>query len=87
MNTNQADRPLPNDFAMFSKAGNNAAKAIVAAVLKLPMDTTDQELYAFMTERMKTVAEKHGEIWDTDVREAMIGCIEHRTGRELTIYI
>lgn len=75
------------DYAMFSAAGNRAAKGIVDAALKLPITTTDQELYQFLNERMKKVAEKHGEIYDTDVRECIIDAIERHTKRELSIYL
>lgn len=74
------------EFNMFSAAGNRVARQIVNAALKLPMGTSNDELYAFLTERMNGVAKQHGEIWDTDVREAMISAIEHVTKRELSIY-
>ena len=75
------------EFNMFTPAGNRAARQIVNAALKLPMGTSNDDLYAFLTLAMNKVANQHGEIWDTDVREAMIGAIEKATGRdELSIY-
>lgn len=79
-------KPLPDDYSMFSDSGNRAVKAIVAAALALPISTPSQELYAFLNTEMRKIETAHDEIFDTDVRSAMIGAIERRTGRNLSIY-
>lgn len=76
----------PAEFGMFTTAGNRAAARIVEKVLLLPLSTSDKELYAFLSKEMNAISSKHGEVWDTDVREAIIGRIERAIGRSLTIY-
>ena len=84
--TTIAERPLPDDFGMFSKAGNKRVKTIARQALRKPMTITNDALYAFLRKRMNEVGEKHSEVWDTAVRESLIGVVERRSGRELSIY-
>src|SRR4051794_672686 len=81
-----AERPLPTKYGMFSKAGDARVLAIVRGALRLPMSTSNEKLYAFLSKRMNAVGDKYGEVWDTAVRESLIGVIESRTGRDLSIY-
>jgi len=74
------------DYGMFSKAGNKQIASVVAGALKLPIATTNKQLYDYLKARLNTVAEKHPEAWDTDVRESIISKLERETKRELTIY-
>jgi hypothetical protein len=54
--------------------------------LKLPIATTNAQLYSYLKERMKRVAEKYPEVWDSDVRDALISVLERKLHRELTMY-
>ena len=74
------------NYGMFTPKGNRRVNSIVLKTCSLPLSSTDEEIYAFLKMRMDIVAENHKEVWDTAVREAMIGTIENRTKRSLTIY-
>lgn len=74
------------DYGMFTKAGNAVVAKMIVDVLSLPITTTNQELYVYLRGRMDKIQNKHGEVWDTDVREAIIGTLERKLHRELTIY-
>lgn len=74
------------DYGMFSKSGNAAIAKMVVDALSLPITTTNEELYTYLRGRMDQIQNKHGEVWDTDVREAVIGTLERKLHRELTIY-
>ena len=74
------------EYGMFSKAGNNAVARIIEGALKLPITTTDNELYTYLKKRMTLVNVKHPEIHDTDVRSMMISVLERKLHRELSIY-
>ena len=76
----------PLDYGMFSRAGNKRIASIVAGASKLPLSTTDEELYAYLRTRLNTVAKKHGEAWDTEVRESLIWDLERKLKRDLTMY-
>jgi hypothetical protein len=73
-------------YAMFSDEGDAAVAVMVERLLLMPISTSDTELYSRLTTLMNEIAKTHGEVWDTDVREAIIGEIERRTHRELSIY-
>jgi len=75
-----------SDYGMFTKAGNAVVAKIVVGALSLPITTTDRELYKYLSERMNKAQDKHPEIWDTAVRDAMISIIERKTNRDLSIY-
>jgi hypothetical protein len=74
------------DYGMYSKAGNQRIASIVIGALKLPIATTNAQLYSYLKERMKRVAEKYPEVWDSDVRSAVISVLERKLHRELTMY-
>mgnify|MGYP006928225493 CR=1 FL=1 len=74
------------NYGMFSQDGNREVDSIVLKVCALPLSTTNEELYSFLKTKMDAAEEMHKEIWDTAVREVMIGTIENRTKRDLTIY-
>tara|TARA_R110000772_G_scaffold2410_2_gene8380 strand:- start:570 stop:806 length:237 start_codon:yes stop_codon:yes gene_type:complete len=75
-------------YGMFSKNGDKAAQSVVNKILKLPLSTTNKELYKVLTTEMNKVADDkgHEEIWDTECREQIISTIEDKTKRNLTIY-
>ena len=74
------------EYGMYSKAGDRAVDAMFKRLLKLPITTSDDELCRALTAAFNKVAVKHGEVWDTEVREAVIGRLEKATGRFLSIY-
>lgn len=72
---------------MFSDRGEKLVDLMVQDALKLPLSTSDQELYSFIRERMSNIElAGHAEVFDTAVKEAFIGEIEFKTKRELSIY-
>lgn len=76
-----------DDYGMFSDEGDRMVGELVDRVLKLPIDSTDDDIYSELNKGMNDIEEAgHGEVHDTAVREAMIVTIENRTNRELTIY-
>ena len=57
------------DFEMFSKAGNNACRSVVKKAIKKITGTkriTQEEITQYCTALIKIVAEKHGEVYDTE---------------------
>lgn len=78
---------IRDSYGMFTKEGSLAVSVLVENALKLPVTTTNGELYAFLTAGMKEIKKAgHGEVYDTEVREQIIGEIEKRTKRELSIF-
>lgn len=73
-------------YGMYSDDGDNAVHRIVTAALRLPMTTSNADLYRYLTKRMNALSPAHGEVWDTEVRSCIIGAIERATKRDLTIY-
>lgn len=74
-------------YGMFTAAGDRAVDRLFNKVTQsLPITTTDKQLYAVLTEGMREIAKKYGEVWDTDVRDQLISRLERATGRDLTIY-
>jgi hypothetical protein len=71
-------------YAMFSSEGNACVDRIVRGAASLPLTTTNDQLYSFLTSEMNACP--HKEIWDTEVRERMIGELERLTNRSLSIY-
>jgi len=74
------------EYGMFTKAGNAAVARIIDDVRSLSIETSNKELYAYLNKRMKAVSAKHPEIYDSDVRDAIISILERRLHRELTMY-
>jgi hypothetical protein len=57
------------DFEMFSKAGNNACRSVVKKAISKITGTkriTQEEITLYCTNLIKKVAEKYGEIYDTE---------------------
>ena len=57
------------DFEMFSKAGNIACRSVVNKAINKINGTkriTQEEITQYCTELIKKVAEKHGEVYDTE---------------------
>lgn len=77
---------MTKEYGMFSKAGNLAVDKLVNKVLALPITASDESIYKVLEDGMKKMESKHGEVYDTDVRDQMISSIERKTNRELTIY-
>lgn len=79
---------MSGNFGMFSDAGGRLVLNLINNVVANPMTTTDDELLRMIVKEMNKIEAKgHREVWDTDVREQMIGRIESLTKRELTIYL
>jgi len=74
------------EYGMFTKAGNAAVARIIDDVRSLSIETSNKELYAYLNKRMKVVSARHPEIYDSDVRDAIISILERRLHRELTMY-
>ena len=74
------------NYGMFSSKGNKLVGKIVAKVLKLPITAKKKDIYKLLTEEFNILESKHEEVWDTDVRESVIGIIEQKTKKELSIY-
>jgi flagellar basal body-associated protein FliL len=74
------------DYGMFSAAGNRAAASIVTGALKLSITTSNDKLYDYLKKRMDKVYLKHSEIYDSEVRDAIISVLERKLHRELTMY-
>jgi hypothetical protein len=74
------------EYGMFTVAGNRAVDQMVTRLLKLPISTSPDEFNQALNTEFKKVAEKHGEVWDTDVRDAVISVLERKTRRELSIF-
>lgn len=74
------------NYGMYSKAGNQQVASIVAGALELSIATTNTQLYSYLKERMNEVAENYPEVWDSDVRDALISVLERKLHRELTMY-
>ncbi len=74
------------DYGMYSKAGNQRIASIITGALKLPIATTNAQLYSYLKARMSKVAEKYPEVWDSDVRSALISVLERKLHRELSMY-
>lgn len=78
---------IRDSYGMFTKEGSKAVAALVELTLMLPMTVTNEELYASLKTGMKEIKKQgHGEVYDTEVREQIIGTIEKRTKRELSIF-
>jgi hypothetical protein len=76
-----------SSYEMFTAEGNRLVGEMVEKVLSMPLSTTDREVYAHLQEAMNIIAALgHGEVWDTAVREAVIGRLERKMQRNLTIY-
>jgi hypothetical protein len=75
-----------SDYAMYSDAGNWAVGDMVNRVLRLPLATSLDDLNRALVVEFNELAKRFPEVWDTDVREAVIGRIERETGRTLSIY-
>jgi hypothetical protein len=75
------------NYGMFSEVGNEAVAVIVRDASQLAMTTSMSKFYQFLTDRMSELeSQGHGEVWDTAVREVIIGRLELATGRELSIF-
>jgi hypothetical protein len=61
----------PDDFCMFTTAGNRAVAEMIDVLQKeLEKGIMDvDQARAFLDTSMDRIAATHGEIWDTDVRE------------------
>ena len=77
---------MAESFEMFSLEGNREVRELVAVVLNMAPDLSDAAIYARLKEGMNEIEKRHPEVWDTAVREAIIGRIEIDTKRSLTIY-
>ncbi len=74
-------------FGMFSVEGAKEVKELVESVKTLPVSMTDEELYKVLKHGMKGISKiGHGEVYDTEVRQRIIGEIERATKRELSIF-
>jgi hypothetical protein len=73
-------------YGMYTPAGDHAVALMVARLLKLPISTGAKDLDRALTAEFNAVAKVHPEVWDTEVREAVIGRLERETGRSLSIY-
>lgn len=75
------------DYGMFTVAGDAAVADMIARVKNFgSVTTTDKILYEYLRKAMKKIAVEHGEVYDTAVREIIIGKIEKMTKRELSIF-
>ena len=68
------------DYEMFSESGNLAVARMVDQIISDGMDgkLLRPQLEETAEGRMKVIAEKHGEVWDTAVREVIWGQIDRR---------
>lgn len=74
------------NFGMFSEEGNQAVTQLFKNTMKLPISSTDNDIYDFLKIGFEKIALKHKEVYDTDVRERFIGEMEHAIGRNFQIY-
>lgn len=78
---------IRDTYGMFTLEGGKEVAELVESVKKLPITTTDEELYKHLRHGMKSIAKiGHREVYDTDVREQIIYAVEKSTGRELSIF-
>lgn len=80
MPTERPGEPTPS-YEMFTKAGDRACHAIVKAALRLPLGSTDADIYKLVRERMKKLQSKHPEINDSEPGGHIVFRIGRATGR------
>tara|TARA_R110001583_G_scaffold33668_1_gene113717 strand:+ start:912 stop:1160 length:249 start_codon:yes stop_codon:yes gene_type:complete len=70
-----------------SENGNQLVAQLVNRVLTLPLGTSDDDLTKFLSKGMQVISRAgHPEVFDTDVREQVIGTVENMAGKKLSIY-
>ena len=75
------------DYGMFSDEGNQLVAKAVDRASDISGAVSDKVVYAFLKVAFDEIEELgHEEVWDTDVREHVIGEIERRSERSLSIY-
>jgi hypothetical protein len=78
-----------SDFGMYTPDGNAAVAEMLAGILIAAPDLSDNAIYARLTQEMNALAKRHEEVWDTEVRTAIIGRLERALNRkhgDMTIY-
>jgi len=77
---------MPRAYGMYTEAGDRAVERLVNRVVNsLKTNALNIEIYAALREGMRDIAVKYDEVWDTEVRTAIIAQLERDTGRNLTI--
>lgn len=60
---------FPSDWLMFDEAGNLAVTTMMQELKQLTLKNPLPEVRRQLQEKMKQVSKKHGEVYDTDVRQ------------------
>ena len=77
----------PKNYEMFTKEGNRRVSYFVEKIKIEINNWSDSFLYRELTQEMdRAMYDGYPEVWDTVVRENIIGELERHTGRNLTIY-
>jgi len=71
---------------MFSEEGNRKVTELYEKTANLPLRSTESDIYAFISKGFNEISKQHGEVYDTDVREAFIGQLEKESERKYSIY-
>lgn len=74
------------NFGMFSEEGNKAVTQLFKDTMKLPISSTESDIYAFMKNGFENISKTHKEVYDTDVRERFVGEMEKISERKFSIY-
>ena len=74
-------------YGMYSDAGASMVQSLIDRISVIPITEDEDDIHDMLRVGFDEIVEAgHTEVWDTDVREQVVGTVERLTHRELSIF-